>query len=120
MHKIANTIMDGIELLHARIMSSLRAKEDGSHRNLLEQVFSFDAFFDEDSGAVELVELDVFGARSGLDACLFEWTKSLKFSSPRYRMRSSFVLCFNDQGRKSREAGGRELRLGMADAAVYA
>ena len=40
---------------------------------LLKQGFSFDVFYDEEHGTCELVELNVFGIRSGCGSCLFQW-----------------------------------------------
>lgn len=55
------------------IMDHLDLDHDAEHRLLLEQGFSFDLFYDEDSRDAQLVELNVFGARSGLGSCLFKW-----------------------------------------------
>lgn len=40
---------------------------------LLKQGFSFDVFYDEEHDKCELVELNVFGIRSGCGSCLFHW-----------------------------------------------
>lgn len=40
---------------------------------LLKQGFSFDVFYDEEHDTCELVELNVFGIRSGCGSCLFQW-----------------------------------------------
>lgn len=74
---VVQDIMNKIEALHAKIMSSLQPDQNSKHRTLLDQGFSFDVFLDdeEDSGAAQLVELNVFGARSGLGACLFDWVR---------------------------------------------
>jgi hypothetical protein len=74
---VAQDIMKKIETLHAKIMSSLLPDQESKHRTLLKQGFSFDTFFDDEESpdAAQLVELNVFGARSGLGACLFDWVR---------------------------------------------
>lgn len=73
---VAQDIMNKIEALHAKIMSSLLPDQNSNHRTLLDQGFSFDVFFDEEGpGIAQLVEVNVFGSRSGLGTCLFEWVR---------------------------------------------
>jgi len=40
---------------------------------LLEQGFTFDVMYAEDTGECKLIELNSFGARSGCGSCLFHW-----------------------------------------------
>ncbi|KAI8664175.1 hypothetical protein NCS55_00925300 [Fusarium keratoplasticum] len=69
---VADKIWAGIVALHRQIMNDL--KPDAELDNLLlRQGFTFDVLYDEDNGTTELVELNVFGARSGCGSCLFNW-----------------------------------------------
>jgi hypothetical protein len=67
-------IMDGITQIHSLILADLK-DDNPTDRLLRAQGFSFDVFFDKDSGTCELVELNVFGVRSGCGSCLFQWVK---------------------------------------------
>lgn len=62
--------------MHKRIMDCLD-HHDEIDKLLIQQGFSFDVFYDEDSKSIELVELNVFGARSGCGSCLFHWIQDL-------------------------------------------
>ncbi|RSL92509.1 hypothetical protein CEP52_013786 [Fusarium oligoseptatum] len=65
-------IWAGIVAIHRHILNDL--KPDAELDNLLlQQGFTFDVLYDEDKEATELVELNVFGARSGCGSCLFNW-----------------------------------------------
>ncbi|KAI8665222.1 hypothetical protein NCS56_00957500 [Fusarium sp. Ph1] len=69
---VADKIWAGIVAPHQQIMNDL--KPDAELDNLLlRQGFTFDVLYDEDKGTTELVELNVFGARSGCGSCLFNW-----------------------------------------------
>jgi hypothetical protein len=69
---IAQEIWRKTGAIHRQIMSSLR-QDDETDNLLIQQGFSFDVFYDEDTKTIELVELNVFGARSGCGSCLFHW-----------------------------------------------
>ncbi|KAI0160272.1 hypothetical protein GGR57DRAFT_414329 [Xylariaceae sp. FL1272] len=45
---------------------------------LMKQGFTFDISYDEKEDTVQLVELNVFGARSACGSCLFHWIKDRK------------------------------------------
>lgn len=68
----ADKIWAGIVALHEQITNDLRPDADLDNL-LLRQGFTFDVLYDEDKGTTELVELNVFGARSGCGSCLFNW-----------------------------------------------
>lgn len=73
---LVNDLWTKIQTLHGQIMENLR-DDDELDSLLLKQGFSFDTSYDETTKAVELVELNVFGARSGCGSCLFHWIKDL-------------------------------------------
>lgn len=73
-HSAARTILDGVAEIHRLILADLK-DDDRMDELLVEQGFSFDVFFDEGSGTCQLVELNVFGARSACGSCLFHWVK---------------------------------------------
>jgi len=50
----------------------------GQDKLLLEQGFSFDLFYKEETERCELVELNTFGVRSACGSCLFQWVKDRK------------------------------------------
>ncbi|RSL65282.1 hypothetical protein CEP51_013024 [Fusarium floridanum] len=69
---VVDKIWAGIVVIHRHIVNDL--KPDTELDNLLlQQGFTFDVLYDEDKEAMELVELNVFGARSGCGSCLFNW-----------------------------------------------
>ncbi|RMJ04746.1 hypothetical protein CDV36_014591 [Fusarium kuroshium] len=69
---VVDKIWAGIVVIHRHIVNDL--KPDAELDNLLlQQGFTFDVLYDEDKEATELVELNVFGARSGCGSCLFNW-----------------------------------------------
>ncbi|KAF4944885.1 hypothetical protein FSARC_14555 [Fusarium sarcochroum] len=72
MHVVGN-IWNGILGMHKEILEDLNSNE--MDQLLLKQGFSFDVFYDETDGTLQLVELNVFGARSGCGSCLFHWIK---------------------------------------------
>ncbi|KAK7409511.1 hypothetical protein QQX98_008295 [Neonectria punicea] len=74
--KVVETIYEGITGIHQQILDDLRP-DDELDTLLLKQGFSFDVFYDEERGSSELVELNVFGARSGCGSCLFHWIQDL-------------------------------------------
>lgn len=67
-------IMRGVEQTRGQILEEIDAT-DKMDALLLRQGFTFDVFYDEGSGDVELVELNVFGARSACGSCLFHWIR---------------------------------------------
>ncbi|KAI0164600.1 hypothetical protein GGR57DRAFT_449874 [Xylariaceae sp. FL1272] len=69
--KILRQILNGCEDIRKLILGELDAKDE-TDMLLLDQGFSFDVLF-EDSGCCKLVELNVFGVRSGCGSCLFQW-----------------------------------------------
>jgi hypothetical protein len=96
---ILERIMQGIRKLHGEILEEVRSGRGGDmDKLLLEQGFSFDVFYDEDTGQCSLVELNVFGARSGLGSCLFHWIRDMD------------VLYGKGKGAQERQTkGGREI-----------
>lgn len=70
--QVVERIVEGARELHKAIcgdVDSRRRMDD----LLLKQGFSFDVFYDEEHDTCELVELNVFGIRSGCGSCLFQW-----------------------------------------------
>ncbi|KAM5352289.1 hypothetical protein ACJ41O_005012 [Fusarium nematophilum] len=75
--KVVEKIWHNIQGIHRQIIESL----DPAHELddlLLKQGFSFDVFYDEEAEASQLVELNVFGARSGCGSCLFHWIEDFE------------------------------------------
>jgi hypothetical protein len=68
---------------HGEIMAGVRARmdtkstNDGLDEMSLRQGFSFDVLFDEATQRCVLIELNVFGARSGCGAYLFHWLRDV-------------------------------------------
>jgi hypothetical protein len=56
-------------------LGEVERRGDVLDRLMMEQGFSFDLFYDEDSETCELVELNTFGVRSGCGSCLFQWVE---------------------------------------------
>ncbi|PTD02808.1 hypothetical protein HYE67_010682 [Fusarium culmorum] len=65
--KIHHDIMEGLDLVNQLDQLLLKQK----------QGYSFDVFYDETEERSSLVELNVFGARSGCGSCLFHWIDDL-------------------------------------------
>jgi len=78
LNEIVGKIMGGIWKIHGNILEEAQIRrEDKLDELLLSQGFSFDVFYDEDTEQCSLIELNVFGARSGLGSCLFHWIRDL-------------------------------------------
>jgi hypothetical protein len=71
---VAQTISDEVTRIHRLILADLN-DNDPMDKLLVAQGFSFDVFFDEETSTCQLVELNVFGVRSGCGSCLFQWVK---------------------------------------------
>ncbi|KAM0557220.1 hypothetical protein ACHAPJ_005484 [Fusarium lateritium] len=71
---VVEKIWNGILRIHREILEDLDSNNE-MDQLLLKQGFSFDVFYDETDGPLQLVELNVFGARSGCGSCLFHWIK---------------------------------------------
>lgn len=74
--RVASDIYSAIQALHERILQQLKPAEP-LDAMLLKQGLSFDVFYDEENEQAQLVELNVFGARSGCGSCLFGWLGDL-------------------------------------------
>lgn len=55
------------------ILEEVGRRNDAEDRLMMEQGFSFDLFYDEDTEKCSLVELNTFGVRSACGSCLFQW-----------------------------------------------
>lgn len=73
---VTHTILDEATRIHHLIMEDLNSNNP-MDKLLVDQGFSFDVFFDEDSKTCQLVELNGFGVRSSCGSCLFQWVKDL-------------------------------------------
>ncbi|KAH8909197.1 hypothetical protein BR93DRAFT_536731 [Coniochaeta sp. PMI_546] len=71
---VAHTILDEVTKIHRLILEDLN-DNDPMDKLLIDQGFSFDVFFDEDSQTCQLVELNGFGVRSSCGSCLFQWVR---------------------------------------------
>ncbi|KAI0399870.1 hypothetical protein F4802DRAFT_587330 [Xylaria palmicola] len=70
-------LIRGIDVIRGQIAAELDA-EDEMDDLLMRQGLTFDVFFDEERDLVQLVELNVFGARSACGSCLFQWITDRK------------------------------------------
>jgi hypothetical protein len=70
--------MEGAEGLRRLILEEVTESERVEDKLLLEQGFSFDLFYEEETGRCELVELNTFGVRSACGSCLFQWVDDRK------------------------------------------
>ncbi|RDL41702.1 uncharacterized protein BP5553_01681 [Venustampulla echinocandica] len=72
--KTIQTIMMGTRRIHTEILKELGNPGACKVAELvLQQGFTFDISFDEETGRSYLVELNAFGTRSGCGSCLFHW-----------------------------------------------
>jgi hypothetical protein len=81
-HEVVESVLEGIEGIHELIMEVLN-KAQGTERSemaamALKQGFSFDVMWHEDSKKATLIELNIFGARSGCGSCLFHWIRDME------------------------------------------
>ncbi|KAL2071930.1 hypothetical protein VTL71DRAFT_13165 [Oculimacula yallundae] len=71
---LMKTVMDGIQGVHKQILGeAIRGSGAAMDKLLLEQGFTFDVVFDQETEKSKLIELNSFGARSGCGSCLFHW-----------------------------------------------
>lgn len=70
--QVMERIVAGAMELHKVICADVDSRQHMDDL-LLKQGFSFDVLYDEDHDTCELVELNVFGIRSGCGSCLFHW-----------------------------------------------
>lgn len=74
---VANKVLAEAERIHDLILADLD-EDDPMDKLLVEQGFSFDVFFDEETNTCQLIELNGFGVRSSCGSCLFQWVKDRK------------------------------------------
>ncbi|KAH8168241.1 hypothetical protein CIB48_g60 [Xylaria polymorpha] len=65
-------IVEGVDGIRKQIAAELDPENEMDDL-LMRQGLTFDVFFDEERDLVQLVELNVFGARSACGSCLFDW-----------------------------------------------
>ncbi|KAI1122159.1 hypothetical protein F5Y10DRAFT_80949 [Nemania abortiva] len=70
-------IAEGCDEIRKQIAEELDPKNEADGL-LMRQGLTFDVFFDEERGLVQLVELNVFGVRSACGSCLFQWIRDRK------------------------------------------
>ena len=70
--------MIGVENARRLILDEVGKGERVEDKLMLEQGFSFDLFYEEETGRCELVELNTFGVRSACGSCLFQWVEDRK------------------------------------------
>ncbi|TRX92100.1 hypothetical protein FHL15_006967 [Xylaria flabelliformis] len=70
-------IVERIDEIRKQIATELH-DEDEMDDLLMRQGLTFDVFFDEEREMVQLIELNVFGARSACGSCLFQWIRDRK------------------------------------------
>lgn len=70
--QVVERIIAGARELHKAICADVDSRRRVDDL-LLKQGFSFDVFYDEVHDTCGLVELNVFGIRSGCGSCLFQW-----------------------------------------------
>ncbi|KAI1771514.1 hypothetical protein F4818DRAFT_206033 [Hypoxylon cercidicola] len=71
-HRIANAITNQCNDILAEITNELKTPNKTNHY-IRAQGLTFDVLFDEETGACQLIELNVFGVRSACGSCLFQW-----------------------------------------------
>ncbi|KAF4455676.1 hypothetical protein F53441_2076 [Fusarium austroafricanum] len=74
--KVVDEVWKGIQKIHKDILQDLNPNKE-MDQLLLSQGLSFDVFYDEADKTSQLVELNVFGVRSGCGSCLFHWINDL-------------------------------------------
>ncbi|KAI0975173.1 hypothetical protein F4678DRAFT_469810 [Xylaria arbuscula] len=70
--------MDNIVEGSNEILKKIAAELDSENEMdalLMRQGLTFDIFFDEERGLLQLVELNAFGVRSACGSCLFQWIR---------------------------------------------
>ena len=72
--QVMKKIVTGAREVHKVICANIDSRRHMDDL-LLKQGFSFDVFYDEEHDTRELVELNVFGIRSGCGSCLFQWVE---------------------------------------------
>jgi hypothetical protein len=75
---VVRRVMEGAEEMRGLILEEVMKGGTEEDKLLLEQGFSFDLFYDEDTDACSLVELNTFGVRSACGSCLFQWVDDCK------------------------------------------
>jgi hypothetical protein len=76
--KVVRAIWEGAEEVRGLILEEVGRRNDAEDRLMMEQGFSFDLFYDEDTDKCSLVELNTFGVRSACGSCLFQWVDDRK------------------------------------------
>jgi hypothetical protein len=76
--KVVRAILEGAEAVRGLILEEVERRDDAEDRLMMEQGFSFDLFYDEDTDRCSLVELNTFGVRSACGSCLFQWVDDRK------------------------------------------
>jgi hypothetical protein len=76
--KVVRAILEGAEAVKGLILEEVGRRNDAGDRLMMEQGFSFDLFYDEDTDRCSLVELNTFGVRSACGSCLFQWVDDRK------------------------------------------
>ncbi|KAI0521507.1 hypothetical protein F5B22DRAFT_595202 [Xylaria bambusicola] len=74
---IVERIVEGAEEIKVQIAAELDP-EDEMDSLLMKQGLTFDVLYDEHLGAIDLIELNVFGVRSACGSCLFQWINDRK------------------------------------------
>ncbi|KAK3302797.1 uncharacterized protein B0T15DRAFT_562857 [Chaetomium strumarium] len=75
--RVVRRVREAAEEVRGLILAEVAkgVTKEKEHALLLEQGFFFDLFYDEETDACSLVELNTFGVRSACGSCLFQWVE---------------------------------------------
>ncbi|RWA11420.1 hypothetical protein EKO27_g3675 [Xylaria grammica] len=76
-NQVVGRVAEGSDEIRKQIAAELHVGDEMDDL-LMRQGLTFDVFYDEEQDLVQLVELNVFGARSACGSCLFQWVTDRK------------------------------------------
>jgi hypothetical protein len=76
--RVVRRVVEGAGLVRRLILEEVAKGGTEEDKLMLEQGFSFDLFYDEETDGCSLVELNTFGVRSACGSCLFQWVEDRK------------------------------------------
>ncbi|KAI0416346.1 hypothetical protein F5X98DRAFT_364575 [Xylaria grammica] len=76
-NQVVGRVAEGSDEIRKQIAAELHVGDEMDDL-LMRQGLTFDVYYDEEQDLVQLVELNVFGARSACGSCLFQWITDRK------------------------------------------